>query len=128
MYYQGDPEQLKKEKKLLELRVVYEAVAEKSQIMVGPVLAHLLNEATKKVKDDDDAAAKNMKPGMLFEIMGIYLGAEEAVDMLGLVIMARFSIYALRVRPQVRARNTLMLGLLMACAYGFIKMAALGAA
>ena len=98
----------------------------------------------RKWKDDDDAAAANMKPGVLFEIMGMHastsaLGSGRSleavrVDVLGIVIMTRFSIYALRVRPQLSARQSIRWGILIGTSVGFgfnfkfMKTAALGLA
>ena len=121
-WYRGNPEQLKAEKKLLELRIVYEAVGEKMCIMVGPFIAHTLAPALQN--DDDDEYERNT-PSELAEIAGIFLLMEEVVDALGLVIMARFRIYALRVRPQLSMRNVVLLGVTIADIYGANKMAVL---
>ena len=64
--------------------------------------------------------------GELAEIGGTYLLMEEMVDALVIVLLARYSIYALRVRPQMSARSSLTLGWLTSCIFGFMKMAALG--
>ena len=123
-HHRNDPERLKTEKKTLELRLVYEAIGEKMCIMTGPFIAIAL--APTMQGDDDDAHF--MTPSELAEVGTWYLAMEEVVDALVLVMMARFNIYALRVRPTLSARVTLNQGLLCSCIFGFIKMGALGTA
>ena len=124
-YYSNDPEGLAKEKRLLEVRVVNEAIGEKMCIMMGPFIAHALGPALRRGLDDDDHVQTT--PGELAEIGGTYLLMEEMVDALVIVLLARYSIYALRVRPQLSMRSALiMLGWLTSCIFGFMKMAALG--
>ena len=67
--------------------------------MVGPVFAYALSQTVQS--DDDGAADAAATPSELAQIAGIYLAMEELVDMLGLVVLARFNIYALRVRPHL---------------------------
>lgn len=123
-YYSNDPETLKTEKKFLEVRIVYEAVGEKICIMIGPFFAYALSQAVRSDDggDDDDTAT----PSELAEIAGVYLAMEEVVDMLGLVVMASRSIYALRVRPQLSLRAAFSQGALHRCtAFGMMKVSVL---
>mgnify|MGYP006903299709 CR=1 FL=1 len=122
-HYRGDPEGLAREKKFLELRLVGEAIGEKMCIMTGPITAYALNQAMRHHAGDDDMTTAT--PAELAENMGIYLAMEEMVDMLTLVMMAKYGIYALRVHPKLSVRMLLFQGLAMACGYGFTKMAAL---
>ena len=122
-YYSNDPEGLAKEKRLLEVRVVNEAIGEKVCIMMGPFLAHALGPALRRGLDDDHIQTT---PGELAEIGGTYLLMEEVVDALVIVLLARHSIYALRVRPQMSVRSSVTLGWLTSCVFGWMKMAALG--
>ena len=124
-YYSNDAEGLAKEKRLLEVRVVNEAIGEKMCIMMGPFLAHALGPALRRGCDDDDHVQTT--PGELAEIGGTYLLMEEMVDALVIVLLARYSINALRVRPRLSVRSSLVLGLLTSGVFGFMKMAALGA-
>ena len=101
---------------------MHEAVGEKMCIMIGPFIAHTLAPALQN--DDDDEYERNT-PTELAEIAGIFLLMEEVVDALGLVIMARFRIYALRVRPQLSARVVLLLGVMTGTAFCAAKMAVL---
>ena len=90
---------------------MHEAIGEKMCIMAGPFCAYAINLTLHA--DDDNS--KNPRSDKLLEIAGVYFAIEEVVDMLGFIMMASYGIHALRVRPQVRPRNTLVLGLLIAC-------------
>lgn len=102
---------------------VSEAIGEKMCIIAGPFCAYAIDVS---LRNDDDDDSKELRSDELLEIATVYFAMKEVVDMLGLVVVASYGIYAPRVKPHMRARNKLVIGFLTACIYGFVKIAALG--
>merc|ERR550514_1142201 len=87
----------------LQKRFVHESIAEKHSIMTAPLIAFLFLPRHK-----NGTMMTMARAGLA------YIGMEECVDVLVILVLARFGVHLTRERPAFTVRDAVMSGLVVA--------------
>ena len=104
--FRGDPVSFQKALDVLEVRIVYEQIAEKISIIAAPFVAYNLGDHSWAVA------------GRMAYVAAIIFAMEEVIDTAMNIEMARHGVNSLRVRPRLSARLMLLLGSVIGANYG----------
>ena len=102
--HRGDEAAANAAHRTLQVRFVHESIAEKHSIMTAPLIAFLFLPRHKNV-----TMRTMLRAGLA------YIGMEECVDVLVILVLARFGVHLTRERPAFTVRDAVFYGLMVAC-------------